>query len=120
MHSLFRAMGKKIGMWIQVWSVCRKKYASLREALEVKTQKVGKLGLSWLKVQPYKGKKLGGWVSENFLGFVRVMPWMYGSLSEIANDRPYVQPDRERQRWNKKENLEWLRSRNLQLDGNAK
>jgi hypothetical protein len=120
MHILFLGMGKKIVMWIQAWSVCRKKYTSLRKALLVKTQKVGKLGLSWLKVQPYKGKKLGGWVSENFLGYVRIMPWMYGSLSEIANDPSYEEPERERHRWNKKENLEWLRSRNLQLHGNAK
>ena len=120
MHILFLGMGKKITMWIQAWSVCRKKYTSLRKALEAKTQKVGKLGLSWLKVQPYKGKKLGGWVSENYLGFLRVMPWMYGALSEIANDPPYQEPTRDRHRWNKKQNLEWLRSRNLQLDGNAK
>jgi len=45
---------------------------------------------------------------------------MYGSLSEIANDPSYEEPERERHRWNKKENMEWLRSRNLQLHGNAK
>ena len=119
MHILFLGIVKKVVLWVQTWSTFRKKYRSLRQSLEDSTKKLEALGISWLKIEPYKGKKLGGWVSENFLGFSRVLPWVYAPLPRLAEDPPYVEPDKDMSKWTKKENIEWLRSRGLDLEGNA-
>jgi len=69
MHQLFLGLVKTMCFEIQDWTALRNKYSSMRRVLEIMTLDVQKLRLSWCKIEPYRGEKLGGWVSENFLGF---------------------------------------------------
>ena len=119
MHILFLGIVKKSVLWLQDWSTCQKKYTALQIELEKRTRMIRQLGLSWMKMEPYKGKKLGGWVSENYLAFCRVLPWIYLNLPNLDLDPPYVEPEREKTKWNKKETTAWLKSRNLDTEGNA-
>lgn len=120
MHILFLGLAKTTTFMVQEWASRRKKYTSLRKAIQTESSKLEKLRLSWLKVQSYQGDKLGGWVSENYLGFMRVLPWMYSKLPDLVDDPPYAEPLKPRGRWTAVENRMWLRSRNLKTDGNAK
>ena len=69
MHQLFLGIEKNFVFLIQEWSALQGKYASLRKLLGRTTREVEVLHLSWIKMQPYVGEKLGGWVSENYMAF---------------------------------------------------
>ena len=46
----------------------RNQYSAMQRELEQRTVVLEEFHLGWCKIQPYRGEKLGGWVSENFYG----------------------------------------------------
>ena len=56
--------------------------AAFRKEVQPLLEDLKKFQLSWLLVFPFAGDKdtTGGWVSENWLAFVRIMPILYGWL----------------------------------------
>ena len=86
MHQLFLGIMKHDTTELQNWASCQGNYANLRTHLRIVTESVECLHLTWSKVQPYKGEKLGGWYSENFMGFARITPWAYSVLDWIERD----------------------------------
>ena len=72
MHQLFLGVTTRVTKEVQEWCTAAKKYSSLVRHIAVKNRQVMDLHLSWCKIQPHMGGKLGGWVSENFLGFVQL------------------------------------------------
>lgn len=119
MHLLFLGIAKTMVWVIQAWATGRKKYTTLQKSIKQSSTRLEALKLSWLKIQAYQGPKLGGWVSENFMAFAHVLPWLYSSIEDLPDDDTYVLPTRPRKEWNMDENRAWLRSRNLPTDGNA-
>ena len=82
---------------------------------------IKKFNLDWCKTIGYSGGKLGGWVSENYMGFIRVSSWFYMELENLAPDEKYEQPmDKPLAKWNMDETKGWLRARGMPLDGRAK
>jgi hypothetical protein len=78
------------------------------------------MSLDWLMVLPFGKGKLGGWVSENFLGFSRILLWFYQNLEEapkIVEDAPPL--DVPQANWNVKHNKYWLKIRGLDASGKA-
>lgn len=120
MHLLFLGVVKTMVFTVQEWAARRKKYTTLRESMKELSSELEGLKLSWLKIQPYQGKKLGSWVSENFMGFARVLPWMYGRIDDLPEDEKYELPNKPRSLWTGAENRDWLRSRNLPTTGKVK
>lgn len=62
------------------------------------------LKLEWCKILPIGSGTFGGWVSENWMGFGRVMKW---ALSGIPNMKSYKYLQKEmdelpQRKWNKK------------------
>ena len=41
---------------------------------------IQKLNITWCKVMPYKSRKLGGWVSENYLAMAQLNKWFYSGI----------------------------------------
>ena len=118
MHQLFLGVTKTIVFEVHTWATANKQYSSLRRKLTTKNEDVLKLKLTWCKVQPYKGDELGGWVSENYLAFARILPWAMSSLEEgEAMDEPYVEPSNPTNQWTKDECVSFLRSRGLPTGG---
>ena len=120
MHPLFLGIVKNITFEIQDWAALRQKYTNMRNKLELMTKAIESLHLSWCKVQPYKGEKLGGWVSENFVGFSRVLPWVYSCLEDLSDDEPYEPPGKPVGRWTVVECRDFLRIRRLSRNGRVK
>ena len=121
MHLLFLGAEKSITFEIQDWAAMRNKYSSLRRQLEKMNDEVERLHLSWCKVQPYKGEKLGGWVSENFVGFARIAPWAYSCLHFLEDDPPFEPPaGKPIGQWTSEQCKNFLRPRNLSLSGKVK
>ena len=77
------------------------------------------LGLSFFKAIPFSTEKMGGYVSENYLGLCRAIKWMYGSLLFAAADKTFVQPDTPQDKWLKTQNVAWLKIRGLNTEGYA-
>jgi hypothetical protein len=120
MHILFLGLVKYAVLDINDWASLRGKYTSLQKALFTVTNDIQRLHLSWCKVFVFKGEKLGGWVSENFMGFARILPWAYTTVLFVDEDPPYVAPDTELSKWTVQQCKDWLRSRGLPLAGRVK
>jgi hypothetical protein len=119
MHLLFLGVIKTTIQKIQQWTKERGKHTAFLTYSKGIFESVQKLGLDWCRCVPYKTGKLGGWVSENYLGAARLMNWFYGSIDDIASDPVFVEPDRPMNRWTKPNNQGWLGSRGLDTTGNA-
>ena len=66
-----------------------------------------------------KKEKFGGWVSENFLGFCRILDWFYVLLIRLPEETVYKDPVTEPSAWYKKENEAWLGARGFPNKGTA-
>ena len=52
------------------------------------------LHLEWCKAFSCGAdQKLGGWVSENTFGWVRLSRWLHHGMSNVVADAPYIEPD---------------------------
>ena len=83
---------------------------------------LSKMKIDWLKVMEYSGGKFHGWVSENYLGFARIMPWFYQNYDKaIKEPQEVVQlpPVEMQPQWSKICNSYWLKIRRLKTSGNA-
>ena len=96
-----------------------KKFAAYLRVIKPMTEAVKALHLSWLPVEPYTSAKLGGWVSENYFGYARIMTWTMSSVRGMQRDAPYLPPDKPQTKWTKAENSAWLAARRLDTTGNA-
>ena len=67
---------------------------------------------------PMLTEKLGSWVSEQFVGFAKVMLW-WVSLVDMAVEEIFVTPSGAQNRWTKSNNVNWLDERDLDSSGNA-
>jgi hypothetical protein len=106
---------------IQEWAAMRNQYSAMRRELEERTIALEQLHLGWCKVQPYRGEKLGGWVSENFMAFARISPWVYSCLHSLKDDPPFEPPDdKPIGKWSTEECKNFLRPRRILLAGKVK
>ena len=121
MHLLFLGLMKSNCFQIQEWAAMRNQYSAMRRELEQRTMVLEQLHLGWCKVQPYRGEKLGGWVSENFMAFARISPWVYSCLHSLKDDPPFEPPDdKPIGKWSTDECKNFLRPRRILLAGKVK
>ena len=81
--------------------------------------RIQRLKLSWINIPPGFGGDFGGWVSENYGGTARILPWVYSVLPSIKNSVDFVEPTKPVDKWIMKETQEWLSIRGLSKAGNA-
>lgn len=119
MHLLFLGVEKTVLGQVQSWHVAQNKWSSFARSIKNYLDAFQTMTIDWIAVLPYKGGKLGGWVSENFLGFSRIQLWFFQNMSEAA-----VTPDNDappegipQHRWTHKQNKYWLRVRHLDTRG---
>ena len=83
------------------------------------TKEIEELRLDWCKLMSYKEGSFGGWIAENWIAYLRIVKWVYGSLDILIDDKEYRPPNKAITRWTKAENMEWLKARGLAHVGNA-
>jgi hypothetical protein len=77
------------------------------------------MDIQWINILKYTGAGFGHWVSENYLGFARLMPWFYQNIAAVAPDVVVLPPESQQRTWLKQHNEYWLKCRGLPSDGNA-
>ena len=117
MHHLFKGVLSSLISNIQDWCARQRKYEEFTRRVRPMTDLCRDLRLPWLKIEPYVGKELGGWVSENYVAFARIMPWCYAILADLEREL-YQEPEKPQNMWTKNENTEWLKLRGLPTHGN--
>lgn len=88
MHIVFLGAGRTTIHLETYWLKAKCKGSALIKIVSPLVDSVQKLQLRWLPLQRYK-ESLGGYVSENVLACIRLMPWTYGNLELIAAEPPY-------------------------------
>lgn len=119
MHLVFLGAVNGTLLFIHTWLKQHSLYAPFMRGVEQRLAGVKKLNLHWLKAMLYKGDKLGGWVSENYLAFARVCKWFFLALDDVAPDDEFVEPTKPPNKWTVPENRAWLRVRGLDESGFA-
>ena len=119
MHLLFLGIMKAVCIDIQDWLKLKglnERFARMCKGI---LEEIQQLNLNWCKIMPYKKEKFGGWVSENFLGFCRILDWFYVLLIRLPEETVYKDPVSEPSAWYKKENEAWLGARGFPNKGTA-
>jgi hypothetical protein len=119
MHLIFLGVVKTCIVMVQDWTKLRGKHSAFLRYVKGTLEPIQRLGLDWCRCVPYRTGKLGGWVSENYLGASRLLDWLYSSIDEIASDEVFIQPLRHHSMWNMKENRGWLSIHGLDTQGTA-
>ena len=119
MHLLFLGITKTLVFKILHWASCKRQNTSLRKLFLSGTTRVEAVKLTWCKVMSFQGDKLGAWISENYLGFARIVSWVCSTIMLTREEEEYVPPTRPQPKWNAKENRTWLLIRGLDTKGNA-
>jgi hypothetical protein len=122
MHLLFLGLVSTTVIMVQDWAGIRNKATHLQKTLEQLTLKIENKHFSWCRVSAYRGKKLGGWFLDAYLGFARLLPWMYSILlsDEFKTAPPYEAPTKPQKNWTRAENSSWLGAHGLSRNGKAK
>jgi hypothetical protein len=120
MHLLFLGVVKTTMKHVQLWLVARGKNTSFLKCVAGLLETIQRYNLGWCKTLPFQKGKHGGWVSENYLAFARIIPWFYLQLNHCVDDETtFEEPTRPQVKWNMKENKKWLLLRGLSGKGNA-
>jgi len=82
---------------------------------------IQQLNVSWCKILTWEEGKLGGWISENYLGYARIVDWhlsLVNNLDEIM-ENIYKEPITHYSKWTGKMCKDWLESRGIKGKGKA-
>jgi hypothetical protein len=82
-------------------------------------EEIQEMRLDYNKAMPMSGGLRGAWVSEQYLGFSKIMIWWFSLINCATEDDAFVQPTGIQSKWNRKENEGWLKERELSCKGTA-
>ena len=93
----------------------RRKQSPLCEQMNKQLCEISDMKLDWLKLLP----DFGGWVSENWLAYGRILRWVYSSLDDIAPNYVFVRPNKPIHMWLSVECDNYLRYYGFERNGNV-
>ena len=121
MHMVFLGIVKTVvGFYVPKWLKALSKHASFVDNNGYLLDAFCAMSIDWLVVLSFGKGTMGGWVSENFLGFSRIVLWFYQNI-EVATVKVEDIPPLglAQKKWTKKHNTYWLKIRGLQTSGKA-
>ena len=119
MHLLFLGVVKEQRNLIKEWMSATRRIKAFN--IFVKNvnilHSVEKMNLSWCKIISTESGTSAGWISENYLGFCRVMKWYYHSVTSSKQEKPYVDPTSHPDTWLKDQCVQFLKARDIDSTG---
>jgi hypothetical protein len=113
MHLIFLGVVKTCIQMVQEWRTMRGKHSAFLRYFQGVLEPIQRMGIDWRLCLPYKQGKLGGWVSENYLGAARLLTWLYSGIENVASDPQLEPPLWQQKDWMKVHNYGWLSIRGL-------
>ena len=121
MHLVFLGVIKTTMKRVNYWAKVRGKHEAMVSSSKLILEGIQDLRLQWVNVLPYRQGCFSGWVSENYLGMARMLPWFYNNMTNLMGDPvAYKQPTSPQHKWTLTQNKGWLKSRSLSQKGKAK
>jgi len=122
MHLIFLGIVKSTLGVIKKWLESRGYLTDFFSHCQALNKLLEELKLDWLKIEDFREGKFGGWVSENFVGFSRIILWFFqdiGSLlrQDILGPDSIPPSERPNNSWKKKHYLRWLYDRGVTYRG---
>ena len=89
MHQIFMGMIKNLIELVADWLKSQNKFLPFVKAVNPLIVTLTQLRLSWCNVEMLTGTKFGtgGWVAETYLGYARLLPIIYWSISSICDSQ---------------------------------
>ena len=120
MHLIFLGVVKAVLK--QTFQFCR--LARIQKALNTvgdhMVEMVRRIGLKNVRLEPLEGGNLGGWVSENYVGFMKIMPWIFQNITNWKEEEPeYKDPEGDYKKWTGEQCRLWLKARKMKTTGSA-
>lgn len=119
MHMVFLGVVDDTMQLTQSWLKATKRNSRFIKQNASRLKPLVDMDLQWINVLTYTGEAFGHWVSENFLGFARVMPWFYQNIGDVHPEHIVLPPEKQQKGWTKKHNEHWLKLRGLDTSGRA-
>ena len=119
MHLLFLGIVDDSMQLIQNWLKATKRNTAFIKANSGQLEPLIKMDIQWINILRYTGAGFGHWVSENYLGFARLMTWFYQNIQYLEPEVVILPPEEGQKGWNKKHNEHWLKLRGLDASGKA-
>jgi hypothetical protein len=120
MHLIFLGIVKSLALKVQKWLTLQEKNASFIRINAPYLLAFKSMNIAWLKVLQYRGGAFGGYVSENWLAFSRIIKWFYQNVGESSPVNDQKPPTGLHQsKWKKVYNEHWLKERDLDATGYA-
>lgn len=94
----------------------RKQWTSYVSRTAVILNDVSSLNIYWLRVQPIRSGTFGGWVSENYLAYGRLVKYLTAVTENVAAiDSPYIDPPLLANRMTTVQMQKWLYARDKRV-----
>ncbi len=121
MHLIFLGVVKTTIGQIQNCLSAQSKLNSFLKSTETYLKDFLTMSIDWIAIQPYQRGKMGGWVSENYLGFSRILPWFFQNIdSAVQMKTTFEAPENLPQnKWLLRHNKYWLQIRGLSTKGTS-
>ena len=119
MHLLFLGVVKEQRNAIRQWMSATRRIRTFnifQKNINI-LNSIEKMNLSWCKVVSTESGTSTGWISENYLGFCRIIKWYYHSVLYYKQEQPYTDPQSPVETWLKDQCISFLRVRGLDCSG---
>ena len=123
MHLLFLGIIKSTLKSLRIWMKRQGKHTEFHSQLAELNRLLKSLeSLEWLRCKEYRSSgKFGGWVSENYMAFARVMQWFFQNVPDLSSSSAKgAEPAPEGlclSSWKKGHLVYWLRARGQKTCG---
>ena len=114
MHLLFLGVVKSTLGSINIWLKQQRMFSDFKTKAAILDGLMSEVRLDWLPVLAYRAGGFGGWVSENYLAFSRIMAWFFQHTPLLralleTSEPPSARPSAA---WKKPHYVHWLEKRN--------
>lgn len=123
MHLLFLGISKWVLGQIKIWLAASRKQSAFERSHVGVLDGIKKLDLPWCRALPYLEGTGGAWVSENYLAFARLMPWIYSQVHLVKASKelpPLPEYDIHNKKcYNSQQCQQWLEERGIEVPKGA-
>lgn len=120
MHLLYLGLTRTVLDTVHEFLSKKKLLTTFLDRVQGRLESIDALGLHWARLQGYRKGSFGGWISENYLDFSRVMAWFFDDMTDLLAEPAFCEPRvKEQKHWTKVENEGWLSCRGLPTNGKA-